>query len=487
MKTTLLSFFLAFTVQLAAQQPPIYNIKDTSLSTNDEFGVSVAVSDEYIAVGCSGANGQRGALQIYKGFGPEWDLVQTLNHSEGMPGDFMGVDVAMTNTHIIVGAPTDHWEDNQTGKAFIYQLDDGEWKEQSTLVPTNDFLQSAFGFMVNIHEDYAIVGAPDYTIPSGFNGGAAVLYKRNGNTWIEDQSFIPGVGTLSSFGGAVDITDEWIAIGAYEQDFFTTDEGPGLKVFLYKNEGGQWVEKQSIEFENQNMPFQVPWHGVEFGDEQLMITNYRVLSNINIDGESKVYNLEGDEWVEKQIIHPEGFELDEIGRHCAVSDRFAITGANDKSDNSTPHHLLVYTTSATNKWELIGDYKFEDSSSTNWQGYNLDVNDIYAVASSHHGLNEHGDVYVIDLRRFTNNEDLLSDQSINIFPIPTYNNLTIASEDQPISAYLIFNHKGQVVRSESNMRNHQLSLNIGDLAVGNYWIKVITEEGHLYRQISKIE
>lgn len=484
MRIILLLFVLA-SFQLSGQQPSIYKINNTDISTEDNFGTSVAVSEEYIAVGSIGTENMTGSITIYKGAGPDWNLVSTHLHSDGQEGDFMGMDIAMSESHIIVGAPTDHWVDNQTGRAFIYALDDDSWKEQVILQPTPDFDQSAFGFIVNIHEDFAIVGAPDY----GGVGGAAVLYKREGNDWNEHHTFKAPSYDYNSFGGSIDVSDEWVAIGAYEQNWNNIEDGTRLVVFLYQWDGVNWIEKQKIDFEYQQLPYQIPWYGVEFGNDQLLISNHRTTASVNIDGGSKVFNLEEDKWVESQTIQPEGFGLHEAGRHAAHSDKFAIIGASIQptASSNEPHHLLVYNKADKNNWQLIGDYAFEGSSLTNWQGFNLDINDHYAVASSHHHANEHGDVHVIDLRRFVNNENLLAENEISIFPIPTNSEINIQSKEAHINQYLIFNHLGQVVKNEQGLQEHQINLGIHDLPEGNYWIKVVTEEGYLYRQISKIK
>ena len=478
----ILFLFGIISINLTAQ-PPIYTITNTQIPTADNFGTSVAVAEEYIVVGCIGTNNSTGSIAIYKGAGPTWNLINTLSHSEGNEGDFMGMDVSMTEKHIIVGAPTDHWVDDQTGRAFIYGLENNEWTEQAILQPSSDFNQSAFGFIVNIHEDYAIVGAPDY----GNVGGAAVLYLRIGNEWIEKQTFFTPSDEVSSFGGSVDVNDDWIAIGGYEQSFTNIEEGAKLVVYLYKRNGDQWNEAQKIEFTNQALSYQIPWYGVEFGDDQLVITNHRANALENIDGEIKVFQLEGETWIENQSIHPDGFALNEIGRHAAHSEKFAIIGASYPSANSTqPHHLLVYNKAISDNWDLIGDYAFEGSSSTNWQGFNLDINNNYAVASSHHHANEHGEVHVIDLRRFLYNEELLSDEEINIYPIPAYDNISLDSQNSPITGYMMVNQMGQIVKYESEILDYQIEVDIKDFPSGMYWIKVETTEGFLFRQFSKL-
>ena len=135
---------------------------------------------------------------------------------------------------------------------------------------------------------------------------------------------------------------------------------------------------------------------------------------------------------------------------------------------------------------MIAEFEYRESSLLNWQGFNIDVNDYYGVASTHHDGEEHGDVYIYDLRRFVDNQNILDDKEVSIFPIPSRSNITIENNHEEITGYKIFSKLGQVMMAENNLYNQSVELNINHLTAGNYWIKVITESGHLYRKIIKM-
>ena len=461
-----------------------YRLTNTSLETEDAFGTSVSVSDKFVAVGAIGTNDEAGAVYMYKGSGSSWNLHSTLIPDEVVAGDFLGMDVAMNEDYLVVGAPTDHWVADETGQAFIYELHDDEWIQAASIKPSDSYLKSAFGFIVNIHRGQVMIGAPDHDNSEG----ALQIFEKVDDEWKKTHELINTDFRLRNFGCAFDMNDNWMAIGAYETNYDSIELGSKLIVQMYEKQGSSWQESQKIEFEHQQIPYQIPAYSIELSHDQLLIGNHRASSDVNIDGETKIFHLENNEWELAQELHPEGFEIYEIGRQVAIGDRFAIIGCSETPSWSLidPHHVLIYNTENKDDWTLIAEFEYRESSLLNWQGFNIDVNDYYGVASTHHDGEEHGDVYIYDLRRFVDNQNILDDKEVSIFPIPSRSNITIENNHEEITGYKIFSKLGQVMMAENNLYNQSVELNINHLTAGNYWIKVITESGHLYRKIIKM-
>ena len=483
MKQLLLLIFICLT-QFAEAQIKEFNLTNTALEPSDNFGTSVSVSNEFVAVGAIGLNDNAGGVFVYKGFGQNWTLHSTLIPEESKPRDFLGMDVAMNEKYMVIGAPTDHWVDEETGRAFIYELIDEEWVQSATIQPSGSYLQSAFGFIVNIHNEVIMIGAPDHD----YSEGALQVYEKSDDEWKKSHEFINNDFQISSFGCAFDMNDDWLAIGGYETNYDSIELGTKFIVQMYEKQGMNWQERQKIEFEPQSIPYQIPAYSVELSDDQLLIGNHRASSDVNIDGETKVFHFINEQWEAVQSFHPDGFEIDEIGRQVALGDRYAMIGCSKKPSWSLPepHHILIYNTENKDNWTLIADFQYDGSSLLNWQGFNIDINNFYGVAATHHHAEEHGDVYIYDLRRFVDNENVLDDTEINIYPIPSRDKLTIENEGEAITAYKIFSTTGQVVMQSEDLNQKRIQLNISELIAGNYWIKVMTEQGHLYRQISKM-
>ncbi|HMP96253.1 MAG TPA: Ig-like domain-containing protein [Kiritimatiellia bacterium] len=88
---------------------------------------------------------------------------------------------------------------------------------ESTLRPANQLYQGSFGQSVDIHTDFAVVGAANASY-SATNSGLAVVYRRTGvgtNSWEEWRELQPaGISTNYRFGRAVAIDGARIAVGA---------------------------------------------------------------------------------------------------------------------------------------------------------------------------------------------------------------------------------------------------------------------------------
>lgn len=461
-----------------------YHLTNTDLFTSDNFGTSVTVSNKYVAVGSTGLDNNTGGVLMYLGSGENWNHQSTLIASDAKEGDYFGMDVSMTNDLLVVGSPTDHWSDDETGKAYIYELQDNQWVESSILQPDDSYYQSAFGFIVNIHEEQVMIGAPDYDI----SNGALAIYEKDGTDWKLAHEFINSDYQLNSFGCAFDMNENWLAIGGYHTDFDSIELGNRFTIQMYERQGNNWEERQVINYARQSLPYQIPAYNIELSEDQLLIGNHRPTPEENIDGESKVFHLINNQWQEVQNLLPNGIMKNEMGRQLALGERYAIINSSNEPSSSIedPHHILIYNTENKNNWTLVADFRYEESSSLNWQGFNVDINDFYGVASSHNHANEHGDVYIYDIRRFVDNQNIINDRLVNVYPIPADNILNIELEDHNLKSYIILNSMGQIMLKANVGHSQSEQLNISQLAAGTYWLKVETDAGHLYRKITKI-
>lgn len=483
MKQLLLVIFMGISI-FAEAQISEYHLSNTDLNPEDAFGHSVSVSNNYVAVGTPGLENNKGGVLIYKGMGSSWDLHSTLIHSSALEGDYGGLDVAMNETIMVAGAPTDPWSGDETGRAFVYELENNQWIEKATLLPSSTFYNSAFGYVVNIHKENILIGAPDY----GQSRGAVVWYKKTNNVWSLMQEIINPDFWLSSFGGAVDMNDEWLAAGGYFTDENDISSGNRYTVKIYKRQGDEWIENQVINYEYQSLPFQTPTHSIEFSEDQLLIGNHRPDIEINIDGEMKVFHLSGDQWVEVQQIRPPGFTKAEVGRHVAMTENFALAGASKSSllPINEPHHIFIFNTEDEDNWQLIGDFSYERSIMLNVQGFNMDICEFHGVAGSSNSTNQHGDVYIYNLKRITDNKNIIEEHVIEVSPIPSNTFITIQTNDTKITAYTIFNSSGQVMLKANITPSIKEEVNISSLPTGSFWLKLETTSGKLYKKIVKI-
>ena len=115
--------------------------------------------------------------------------------------------------------------------------------------PTNALLRGSFGLAVDVHGDFAVVGAPNASA-NGSTSGAAFVYMRQpggSNTWVEWRQLQPlQVETNDRFGRSVAISENLIAVGAINDGTGTVRMGT---VYLFdRHLGGSnnWGEMVRI-------------------------------------------------------------------------------------------------------------------------------------------------------------------------------------------------------------------------------------------------
>lgn len=206
------------------------DLEDLSLPGADaKFGRSVAIWNDYVAVGAPGVDGSSGAVYVYHIDRNEtqdgWYEYAILESVRGS-SSYYGTAVDIDDGTLLVGAQgfvADTFEPNgvrmanNTGYAYFYDLDEslGQWN-MTAAVQSPVGNDGGFGVSVAISKDSAIIGADGY--PCGANVGAGFVYHRDNrqsDVWLYNASYESPAGSLGHFGFAVDISDSYSAIGAY--------------------------------------------------------------------------------------------------------------------------------------------------------------------------------------------------------------------------------------------------------------------------------
>lgn len=148
----------------------------TNIPSNDyrriEFGHAVAIEDTTIIVGAPGAYDDRGVAYIYRYVQDEWIQDTILQPTDLLEGEEFGYSVDIYGDYVAVGAPCTsctHTDWESFGRVYVYQYDGSDWNIIHDLPYLNtesvDMLigldnHSHFGYKVKFYEDYLIVGDP---------------------------------------------------------------------------------------------------------------------------------------------------------------------------------------------------------------------------------------------------------------------------------------------------------------------------------------
>ena len=224
----------------------IARLRASDAQENDEFGGSVAISEDTTVVGAfqeEGGPGDpisvAGAAYIFERdkSGPDfWGEVKKLTASDAQEDDEFGYAVSISGGTIVVGA----WAEdggagdpaNEAGAAYVFERDQGgagNWGQVKILTARDQKAGDYFGISVAISGDVVMVAANEEDGGPGdpiSGAGAAYVYKRNeggADNWSELQKLTASDAQSSdSFGESVAISGNTLVVGAQSED-----GGPG--------------------------------------------------------------------------------------------------------------------------------------------------------------------------------------------------------------------------------------------------------------------
>ena len=142
----------------------------------NSFGVDVDFSGDNMVIGASQFNMNQGKAYIFErdmnGF---WSEVQILTAPMPVIGEFFGSNVTISGNTAVIGASL---LNTTPGRAFVYKRDPfGMWPEAQELTASNGMPGDFFGVEVSLDGNQLIVGASGVDGAAGTNTGAAYLYE----------------------------------------------------------------------------------------------------------------------------------------------------------------------------------------------------------------------------------------------------------------------------------------------------------------------
>lgn len=258
-------------------------LKPSNSESNDGFGLSVAVSGNYIVVGTSREDSNQsfitnddgiasadnsavhsGAVYVFKrDASGNWIQDAYLKASNREATDLFGTTVAISGKIIVVGAIQE--DSNQTtitngdglassnngmsnsGAVYVFKRDASDnWIQDAYLKASNTDVDDEFGTSISISGDIIVVGADcedgDQTFITNDDGvssanndapqsGAAYVFKKDmAGNWIQD-AYLKASNSegYDYFGLSVSVSGNTIVVGARAEDssqnYITNDDG----------------------------------------------------------------------------------------------------------------------------------------------------------------------------------------------------------------------------------------------------------------------
>jgi FG-GAP repeat len=189
-------------------------------AAGDRFGSRVAISGDYAIVGAYlddiGANNDQGSAYLFMRSSNSWTQQAKLTASDGAAADNFGISVAISEDYTIVGAYADDIGANSNqGSAYVFVPVVGTWTQQAKLTASDGVAFDNFGGSVAISGDYAIVGAYNDDIGANTNQGSAYVFQRTGSSWTLVRKVTDNSPANTYNGTSVGISNGSFIIGGF--------------------------------------------------------------------------------------------------------------------------------------------------------------------------------------------------------------------------------------------------------------------------------
>ena len=350
----LVSFILSILVCTAASASTLASTQVDKLLAGDgqagaQFGHVVAISGDIAIVGdrsgsITGLNGP-GAAYVYVRDGADWVAQQKLLADDGENGNNFGVSVAVSgDTAAVVG----------DGAVYIFTRTGTVWTQQDKIAAG-----TARASSVALDGDTVLFGASTDDDAGGVSTGAAYVYVRLGNVWMQQQKLLADDGVEGDrFGDKVALHVDTALIGAAgccNPGFGFGDSGTAY-VFVRAN--ALWSQQQKLHPPDLEAD--------DFYGSALAVQGDTALigaPNDRIGGIAfgSVYQFErnGGVWVEQQkLLAEDGADNDLFGSAVGLDERLAVIGAQGDDSgvpNSGSAYLLQRAASGWEQHEFFAD------------------------------------------------------------------------------------------------------------------------------------
>lgn len=292
---------------------------------NTEFGMGLAMSEDYILAGADGDTaldtafaGLTGAVYLFNHTGT---LLQSIKNPDPHSNDRFGQSVAIYNNIMVIGAPRNLDVEGGPAKGAVYIYNTSGTLLHTLSPPSSVDNGDMYGWRVAIHTNTIVVGTPD----AALSMGRVHIYNTSG-TLLHTLS-PPNSGSFLKFGYSVAISSTKIVVGANQAG--TNDSG---EVYVYNHSGALLATlntpTDSAITTNQN-----------FGDSIAIYDDYIVIGMKHWDlaigneevGRAYIYNTSGT------LLHvlsnpDEATALqDHFGNSVAINGDYIVIGALDRN------------------------------------------------------------------------------------------------------------------------------------------------------------
>ncbi|GAB3946479.1 hypothetical protein GCM10028805_17070 [Spirosoma harenae] len=294
-----------------------------------------------------------------------WNQIIAAAASDAAVGDNLGVSVSISGDYAIVGAPTKNFI---RGAAYVFIRSGNTWIQQAALTASDAALGDNFGISVSLSGDYAIVGAHTKST----NRGAAYVFVRSGTSWSQQAKLTPSDAALGDqFGVSVSMSGDYAIVGANTKGFIKG------AAYVFVRSGTSWSQQAKLSASDGIA-------GDNFGVSVSMSGDYAIVgANAKnfLRGAAYVFVRSGTSWSQQAKLTPsDPVAGDNFGFSVSISGDYAIVGAHLKKidTNELQGAAYVFARSGTS-WDQQAKLSASDGIIADNFGISVCLSGDYAI------------------------------------------------------------------------------------------------------------
>lgn len=287
----------------------------------------------------------------------EADPIETkLTASDGAHGDLFGHSVAFDGDTALIGAPgADIDGQRDQGAAYVFERDGDTWVQQQKLIADDGASLHEFGLDVALAGDTAVVGSR--------TANAVYVFVRQDGQWIQQARLSRAVGVPNDYFGAhvaLSADGNTVVIGADGEDVNgLTNHGAA---YVFTRTGDVWSGPTQLLASDAHAwaVFGVSVAIDPDGDTLLIGAELGHVGATQYQGKAYVFSRAGNTWTEEAIlVADDGVANQRFGSSVALVGDTALVGAYDSAGGSA----YVFTRT-NNTWsqqaKLVGSQTADD-------------------------------------------------------------------------------------------------------------------------------
>jgi|GEM_PF-2359224 len=339
--------------------------------SDDNFGTSVAISGDYVVVGAVYDNGDAtntnplsdaGSAYVFKRTGATWAQEQKIVASDRQAFDYFGLSVAISGDYVVVGSLLQNLDASgaspisDAGAAYIYKRTGTSWAQEQKIVASVRLNDDNFGYSVAISGDYVVVGATgedENAAEASTVGeaGAAYVFFRTGTTWTQQQKIVASDrASNDNFAYSVSISGDYVIIGVPNEDEDATGGNTATNAgsaYIFTRTGATWAQQQKIvasdRAANDNFAYSVSISG-DYAIIGSLYEDENVSGTATLSGAGSAYIISrsGTTWSQiDKIVASDRAADDNFARSVAISGDYAIAGAPYEDEDGAGANTLT--------------------------------------------------------------------------------------------------------------------------------------------------